>query len=154
MCSGWVRDRNIFPSFLLALCCDWIRDIFSPIDACNSFKMGDRILLRSNHARFNEIYFSLPAIKPNLDFWIEFLNICHFWWKVPFLSILTLFGHFSYSISINDSLTIELNYLSVESAEFFFELNNILNWILDKAMLTRILNESFFGKIQTLNWIR
>ena len=29
-----------------------------------------------------------------------------------------------------------------------------LNWILGKAILNRILNESFFGKIQTLNWIR
>ena len=36
----------------------------------------------------------------------------------------------------------------------FFQLNNILNWILCKAILNRILNESFFGKIQTLSWIR
>ena len=64
--------------------------------------------------------------------------------KSPFLSILDtfwpIFGHFSYSTSINHSLTIELN--------------NILNWILGKAILNRILNESFFGKIQILNWIR
>ena len=29
-----------------------------------------------------------------------------------------------------------------------------MNWILGKAILNRILNETFFGKIQTLNWIR
>ena len=32
----------------------------------------------------------------------------------------------------------------IESADFFFEFNNILNWILGKAILNRILNESFF----------
>ena len=35
-----------------------------------------------------------------------------------------------------------------------FELNNILNWILSESILSRILNDSFFGKIQTLYWIR
>ena len=159
MCSGWVRDRNIFPSFLLALCCDWIRDIFSPIDACDSFKMGDRILLRSNHARFNEIYFSLPAIKPNLNFWIEFLNICHFWWKVPFF---VYFGHFLdnfRALFLFDQYQrvpdywIELSF-ELNQQNFFFKLNNILNWILGKAILNRILNGPFFGKIQTLNGIR
>ena len=78
--------------------------------------------------------------------------------KSPFLSILdtfwTIFGHFSYSTSIKESLTIELNYLLNWISRIFFELNNILNWILGKAILNRILNESFFGKIQTLNWIR
>ena len=59
-------------------------------------------------------------------------------------------GHFSDSTSINDSLTIELNYLLNWISRFFFELNNILNQILVKA----ILNESCFGKIETLNWIR
>ena len=78
--------------------------------------------------------------------------------KPPFLSILdtfwAIFGHFSYSTSINDPLTIELNYLLNWISRTFFRLNNILNWILGTAILNRILNESFFGKIQTLNWIR
>ena len=39
-------------------------------------------------------------------------------------------------------------------SRILFELNNILNWILGKSILNRILNESFLGKIQTLNWIR
>ena len=66
-----------------------------------------------------------------------------------FLSILDTFwailGHFSFSTSINDSLTIELN------QQIFFELNNILNLILGKVILNCILNESYFGKIQILN---
>ena len=68
--------------------------------------------------------------------------------KSPFLSILdtfwTIFGHFSYSTSIKESLTIELNYLLNWISRIFFELNNILNWILGKAILNWILNESFF----------
>ena len=36
-------------------------------------------------------------------------------------------------------------------SRIFFWLNNILNWILGKAILNRILNESFFGKFQ--HWI-
>ena len=59
--------------------------------------------------------------------------------KHPFLSILDTFwailGHFSFSTSINDSLTIELN------QQIFFELNNILNLILGKAILIQTLNE-------------
>ena len=74
--------------------------------------------------------------------------------KSPFLSIWAIFGHFSYLTSINDILTIELNYLLNWITRVYFELNNILNWILGKAILNRILNESFFGKIQILNWIR
>ena len=78
--------------------------------------------------------------------------------KPPFLSILDtfwpIFGHFSYSTSINHSLTIELNNILNWITRVYFELNNILNWILGKAILNRILNESFFGKIQTLNWIK
>ena len=78
--------------------------------------------------------------------WIIFwIDICHFWWKVSFLSILdtflgnfwAIFGHFSYSISMNDSLTIELNYLLNWIRNFF------LNWILAKAILNRILNQPF-----------
>ena len=75
-----------------------------------------------------------------------------------FLSILDtfwpIFGHFSYSTSINHSLTIELNNILNWITRVYFELNNILNWILGKAILNQILNESFFGKIQILNWIR
>ena len=56
------------------------------------------------------------------------------------------FGHFSYSTSINDSLTIEFNYLLKWISRIFFELNNILNWFSGKPILTQILNESFFGK--------
>jgi len=78
--------------------------------------------------------------------------------KPPFLSILDtfwpIFGHFSYSTSINHSLTIELNNILNWITRVYFELNNILNWILGKAILNRILNESFFGKIQILNCIR
>ena len=54
-----------------------------------------------------------------------------FQWKVPFLSILdtfwAIFGHFSHLTSINDSLTIELNYFFQLNQQNFFELNNILN---------------------------
>ena len=75
--------------------------------------------------------------------------------KPPFLSILdtfwAIFGQFSNSTSINDLLTIELNNLLNWINRFFFELNNILNRILGKAILNRILNESFFGKFQ--HWI-
>ena len=87
--------------------------------------------------------------------WIEFAIFDE---NPPFWSTLdtfwAIFGHFPYSTSINDSLTIELNYLLNWISRIFFELNNILNWILGKAILNRILNESFFGKIQILNWIR
>ena len=73
--------------------------------------------------------------------------------KSPFLSIFytfcTIFGHFSYLTSIKESLTIELNYLLNWISRILFELNNILNWILGKAILNRILNESFFW--QNLN---
>ena len=78
--------------------------------------------------------------------------------KPLFLSILdtfwAIFGQISYSTSGNDCLSIELNYLLNWISRIFLELNNILNWILGKAILNRILNESFFGKIQKLNWIR
>ena len=78
-----------------------------------------------------------------------------FFIKILFLGLIwTLFGHFSYTTSINDPLTIELNNLLIWISRILFELNNILNWILGKAILNRILNESFFGKIQILNWIR
>ena len=79
--------------------------------------------------------------------------------KTPiFLSIVDTFwaihGAFFYSTSVNDPLTIELNYPLNWISTIFFELNNILNWILGKAILNRLLNESLFGKIQKLNWIR
>ena len=84
-------------------------------------------------------------------FWIEFyrkmnewiiflIDICHFWWKVPFLSIFDTFWHFSYSTSINDSLTVELSYLLNWISKIIFELSNFLNLILGKAILNRILN--------------
>ena len=51
--------------------------------------------------------------------------------KSPFLSILdtfwTIFGHFSYSTSIKESLTIELNYLLNWISRIF--LNWIIFWI-------------------------
>ena len=82
-------------------------------------------------------------------FWID---ICHFWLKVPFF---VYFGHFLGTFSIRPvSMTVELNYLLNLISRIIFKLNNILNWIIGKAKLNRILNESFFGKIQTLNWIR
>ena len=91
--------------------------------------------------------------------WIIFwIDICHFWWKAPFL---VYFGHFLgnfWALVPSDQyqwfpgkwieLSFELN------QQIFFELDNILNWILCKAILNQILNESFFGKIQKLNWIR
>ena len=72
-----------------------------------------------------------------------------------FLSILdtfwTIFRHFSYSTSIKESLTIELNYLLNWISRIFFELNNILNWILGKAILNRILMNHFLAKFK--HWI-
>ena len=114
----------------------------------------DWIFLKKLYWRILLIEFYRKMIE-----WIIFwINIRHFCWKVPFFVILdtfgAIFGHFSYLTSINDPLTIELNYLLNWISRIFFELNNILNWILGKAILNRILNESFFGKIQTLNWIR
>ena len=78
--------------------------------------------------------------------------------KPPFFCLFwTLFGQFLGNFPIRPVLMIPwlLNWIIfwIESADFF-ELINILNWILDKAILNRILNESSFGKIQTLNWIR
>ena len=91
--------------------------------------------------------------------WIIFwIDICHFWWKVPFF---VYFGHFLdnfRALFLFDQYQRVPDYwieLSFElNQQNFFELNNILNWILGKAILNRILNESFFGKIQILNWIR
>ena len=75
--------------------------------------------------------------------------------KSPFCLFWTLFGQF-FPVRLVSIIPWLLNWIVfwIESAEFFFELNNILNWILGKAILNRILNESFFVKIQTLNWIR
>ena len=70
---------------------------------------------------------------------------CLFW---------TIFRHISYLTSINDCLSIELNHLLNWISRIFYDWNNILNWFLGEAILNRILNESLFGKIQTLNWIR
>ena len=55
-----------------------------------------------------------------------------------------IFGHFSYSTSINDYLSIKSNYLLNWISIIFFELNNILNWILGEAILNQILNGPFF----------
>ena len=80
-----------------------------------------------------------------------------FYENSPFLSILGTFWHF-WALFLFDQyqwfpdswieLSFEMNQLII------FELNDILNWILGRAILNRILNEPFFGKIQTLNWIR
>ena len=64
-----------------------------------------------------------------------------------------LFGHFSDSTSINDSLTIELNYLLNWITTIIFELNNCLNWILGNQYWIEYWIESNFAEIQTLNWI-
>ena len=61
--------------------------------------------------------------------WNEWLNhilnrYFHFWWKAPFF---VYFGHFSYSTSINDPLTFELNYLLNRISRVF--LNWIIFWI-------------------------
>ena len=78
--------------------------------------------------------------------------------KSPFfLSILdtfwAIFWHFSCSTSINDSLTIELNYLLNWITTILFELNNCLNWILGNQYWIDYWIESIFAEIQTLNWI-
>ena len=66
--------------------------------------------------------------------------------KLPFLPIFdtfwAIFGPLAYSTSIHDSLTIESSFEL--NQQNFLELNNILNWILGKAILNWILNESFF----------
>ena len=101
-------------------------------------------------------YWIIPWIEfyREMNEWIIFwIDICHFWSKFPFFVYfghsLGIFGHFSYSTSINDSLTIELNIFWIESPEFI--LNYILNWILGKAILNRIWNESFLAKFK--HWI-
>ena len=70
----------------------------------------------------------------------------------PFCLFWTLFGQILGTFPIGPVSIIPwlLNWIT----RVYFELNNILNWILGKAILNRILNESFFGKIQILNWIR
>ena len=74
--------------------------------------------------------------------------------KSPFLSTLDnfwalfLFDQYQLFSDYWIELSFELN------QQIFFELNNILYWILGKAILNQILIESYFGKIQTLNWIR
>ena len=82
-----------------------------------------------------------------LESQIKFRLSClsHFW---------ALFGHFSYSTSINDSPTIALNYLLNWITRVYLELNDSLNRILGKQYWIVYWIESFFGKIQTLNWIR
>ena len=106
-------------------------------------------------------YWIIPWIEfyREMNEWIIFwIDICHFWWKVPFF---VYFGHFLdnfRALFLFDQYQRVPDYwieLSFElNQQNFFELNNILNWILGKAILNRILNESFFGKIQILNWIR
>ena len=84
-----------------------------------------------------------------LPFLMKSPLFCRFW---------TLFGHFLGTFPVRSVSMIpwQLNWIIfwIESAELFFELNDILNWILGRAILNWILNESFFGRIQTLNWIR
>ena len=91
-----------------------------------------------------------PRFQIESIFWI-------FKWKAPFLVYFGLFwaifGHFSDSTSINDSLTIELNYLLNWITTIIFELNNCLNWILGNQYWIEYWIESNFDEIQTLNWI-
>ena len=85
---------------------------------------------------WKKLYWIIFWIKSyrEMNEWIIFwINICYFWRKAPFfLSILdtfwAIFGHFSYSTSINDALTIEFNYLLNWISTVYFELNNILIW--------------------------
>ena len=74
--------------------------------------------------------------------WIIFwIDICHFWWKVSFLSILdTFLGNFWASFLFN-----QYEWFPDYWIELSFELNQefFLNWILAKAILNRILNQSF-----------
>ena len=108
--------------------------------------------------RLLNIFFNWMFLKKwyRIILWIEFyremnkriifwIDMCHFWWNVPFFVYI---GHFSDNFRAIFLLSFELN------QQNFFELNIILNWILGKAILNGILNESFFGKIQILNWIR
>ena len=106
------------------------------IEFCRNIYIESFVELNLDEANENESY--IESI-----FWI-------FKWKAPFL---VYFGHFSDSTSINDSLTIELNYLLNWITTIIFELNNCLNWILGNQYWIKYWIESNFDEIQTLNWI-
>ena len=72
---------------------------------------------------------------------------CLFWTLLGNCWALFLFNQYQWFPDYWIELSFELN------QQNFFELNNILNWILGNAILNKILNEIFFGKIQRLNWI-
>ena len=114
-------------------------------------------------------YWIIPWIEfyREMNEWIIFwIDICHFWWKVPFFVYFGPFLDNFWALFLFDQYQRVPDYwieLSFElNQQNFFELNNILNWILGKALLNRILNESFFGTFPNrpvlmipwlLNWI-
>ena len=65
-----------------------------------------------------------------------------------FCTLGAIFGHYSLR-------PVSMIFWLLKWIIFWIESGDLsLNWILGKAIMNRILNESFFGKIQTLNWIR
>ena len=71
--------------------------------------------------------------------------------KPPFLSILdTFLGNFPIRPVLMILWLLNWIIFWIESADFFY-LNNILNWILGKAILNRILNELFLARFK--HWI-
>ena len=92
--------------------------------------------------RLLNIFFKLnipeKMISFELNFIVKWMNESYFGSifaifdeKFPFLSILNtfwaIFGHYFCSTSINDFLTIELNYLLNWISRIFFKVNDILN---------------------------
>ena len=115
------------------------------IEFCRNIYIEFFVELNLDEAYENESY--IESI-----FWI-------FNWKGPFL---VYFGTFWALFWFNQyqwfpdywiELSIELNQQNLFWIESWLK-QYCLNWILVKSILNRILNESFFGKIQTLNWIR
>ena len=163
---GHLLSGERYPGFLIEWIFYWIESsqIKKNLNKFLNWIFREKILLNKF---FNWIFLKKIILNIPLNWilpWNEWMNhilnryLPFLTKKHPFLVILdtfwAIFGHFSYSTSINDSLTIELNYLLNWISRIFFELNNIFNCIMSTAILNRILNESFFDKIQILIWIR
>jgi len=165
ICHHFVKNVRYFSCKISEAKFYWIGSIqikiFESIFELNFLWKKDYWIFFLTESSWKKLYWIIFWIEfyREMNEWIIFwIDICNFWQNTPLLVILdtfwAIFGHFSYSTSINDALTIELNYLLNWISRVYFELNNILKWIFGKTILNRILNESLFGKIQTLNWIR